>query len=142
MESGNRSPKKILVVDDDDMHCDILQTALRMAGFKPDCASNGQEALEKVKTATPDLIVMDLQMPVMSGYEAIRQLKATGHGSIPVIVLSAHAHYTPSAEETASFSESNVCDFIDKPVVIKNLIKRIGEILNIGNTLPAPPGPQ
>jgi CheY-like chemotaxis protein len=72
---------------------------------------------------------MDIVMPVMSGFEAIRKLKATGYGAIPVIVISAHAHYTPSKEDAEAYSAPNVCDFIHKPIIIKRLVERVHQIL-------------
>jgi CheY-like chemotaxis protein len=134
--------KRILVVDDDDMHCEILGIALRHDGFQVEQAGNGQEALDRVKVSRPDLITMDIAMPVMNGFEAIRQLKAIGFGAIPVIVISAHAHYTPSKEDEAACAEPNVCDFINKPIIIKRLLERVHQILKTQSPQAPPPAAQ
>ncbi len=129
MELASSNTKRILIVDDDEMHCDILELAFRKAGFKVERAGDGKEAIDKVAVAPPDLITMDIVMPVMNGFEAIRQLNKAGFGTIPVIVISAHSHYTPSKEDEGAYTQPNVCDFINKPVILKNLIERIHSIL-------------
>src|SRR5262245_10241427 len=101
--------KRILVVDDDETHCDILEMAFRHEGFVVDRANDGKEALAKVNATKPDLITMDLVMPVMNGFEAIRQLHEAGFGSIPVIVISAHEHYAPTQTDGAALKAPNVC---------------------------------
>jgi len=121
--------KKILVVDDDEMHNEILEVAFHREGFQVCRAGDGKEALTIATSEKPDLITMDIMMPVMNGSEAIRGLRENGLGAIPVIVISAHEYYTPSKEEGAIVGQPNVVDIIRKPVVIKRLVQRVHEIL-------------
>ena len=83
---------KLLLVEDDENNRDMLSRRLIRKGYEVAIAINGVDACEKVRTELPELILMDMQMPIMDGYEATRRLKAdpaTRH--IPLIGLSAHA---------------------------------------------------
>ena len=86
--------KRILLVEDEADLRLALSVRLRAAGFACDTASHGKEGLERVAVATPDLIIVDLLMPVMDGYEMVRRLKADSKtASIPVMVVTAlHEH--------------------------------------------------
>ncbi len=82
--------KKILFVDDEPMISKIMQTRLRANHFDVETASNGQEALDKAKSVQPDLILLDILMPVMDGYEVCRRLKSDPLTClIPVIMFTA-----------------------------------------------------
>ena len=82
----------ILVVDDNPMNIDLLLQFFEMKGYKTLTAGNGEEALESVAAERPDLIIMDMSMPILSGWEATRQLKANpATRAIPVLALTAHA---------------------------------------------------
>ncbi len=81
---------KILIVDDEPFNLDYLEQELEGSDFEVISARNGQEALEKVNIASPDLILLDIMMPVMDGYEVLRQLKADATTrDIPVVIISA-----------------------------------------------------
>ena len=129
MTGADPKSKKILVVDDDEMHNELLKIAFKREGFQVLSAGDGKQALEAAGAEKPDLITMDIMMPVMNGSEAIRALHSQGLGTIPVIVISAHEYYTPSKEEGAVVSLPNVIDIIRKPVVVKRLVQRVHEIL-------------
>ena len=82
--------KKILVVDDDVMLLDLLRIFLTEKGYEVVTAQDGIDAFEKLKTVTPDLIILDVMMPKMDGYSFVRELKKEpGFRSTPVIVLTA-----------------------------------------------------
>ena len=84
--------KKILAVDDEKHILRLVQINLEKAGYEVVTGSNGREALEKVRSEKPELIVMDVMMPEMDGFEALKQLKAAPETSdIPVIMLTAKA---------------------------------------------------
>ena len=68
-------PARILIVDDDPFNIDILEQRLETLGYETDKAANGREALEKVAARAPDLILLDVLMPVMNGLETCRHLK-------------------------------------------------------------------
>jgi two-component system cell cycle response regulator DivK len=90
--------KTILVVDDNDDIRDAYCHFLALEGFKVIVASNGQEAVEKALETRPDLILMDLALPVLGGLEATRRIKSdikTQH--IPVVLVTAHVRKGPSA---------------------------------------------
>src|SRR5574342_583571 len=83
---------KILIVDDEPFNVDYLEQELEDSDYRIMAAANGQEALEKVQAEPPDLILLDIMMPVMDGFEALSQLKANpATRDIPVIVISAHS---------------------------------------------------
>lgn len=82
----------ILVVDDNPMNIDLLLQFFEMKGYTTRTATNGEEALESVAAERPDLIIMDMSMPIMSGWETTKQLKADpATSAIPVLALTAHA---------------------------------------------------
>lgn len=84
--------KKILAVDDEKHIVRLVQINLTKEGYEVVTASNGREALEQVAAEQPDLIVMDVMMPEMDGFEALKRLKEdTATASIPVIMLTARA---------------------------------------------------
>ncbi len=84
--------KKILAVDDEKHILRLVQINLEKAGYEVVTGSNGREAIEKVRSEKPELIVMDVMMPEMDGFEALKQLKADPEtADIPVIMLTAKA---------------------------------------------------
>lgn len=85
-------PKKILAVDDERHIVRLVEVNLQRAGYEVVTAYDGREALEKVKSETPDLIVLDVMMPYMDGFEVLKNLKADpATAEIPVIMLTAKA---------------------------------------------------
>ena len=85
-------PKKILAVDDERHIVRLVEVNLQRAGYEVVTAYDGREALEKVKTETPDLVVLDVMMPYMDGFEVLKNLKADPvTAEIPVIMLTAKA---------------------------------------------------
>src|SRR5512141_964038 len=86
------TPKpKILIVDDEPFNVDYLEQELEELDYDTVSASNGQEALERVQIECPDLILLDIMMPVMDGFEVLSRLKAnTATRDLPVIVISAN----------------------------------------------------
>jgi phosphoserine phosphatase RsbU/P len=82
---------KILIVDDEPFNVDYLEQELEELGYRTVSACNGQDALQKVRTESPDLILLDIMMPVMDGFEVLSRLKANpGTRDLPVIVISAN----------------------------------------------------
>ena len=113
---------KILLVEDNEMNRDMLNRRLQRKGYDVIIAVNGIEAIEKVKTERPDLILMDLSLPEMDGWEATRILKADeSTNSIPLIVLTAHALKT---DREGAF-EVGCDDFDVKPIDFQRLISKI-----------------
>ena len=120
---------KILVVDDDEMNRDMLSRRLLRKGYEVALAVNGAEAIEKARAERPELILMDLSMPVLDGYEATRRLKAdTSTSRIPIIGLSAHA-MVGDREKALSAG----CDDYDtKPVELPRLLGKVESFLGAG----------
>ena len=116
----------ILVVEDQVDNRQILRDLLGNAGYDLVEAENGQEALAAVARQRPDLILMDIQLPVMDGYEATRRLKSDpGTKSIPIIVVTS---YALSGDETKARAAG--CDaYVTKPFSPRQLLAKVRELL-------------
>lgn len=122
---------KILVVDDEQDILELVRHTLNKEGFEVHIAVNGQQAIDKAKQILPDLILMDVMMPVMDGMEACRQLKedpTTNH--ISIIFLTARSE---EFAELAGF-EAGADDYVSKPIRGRVLLSRIKAILRRQNT--------
>jgi len=124
---ASRSTPKILLVEDNELNRDMLTRRLRKAGYEVAIALNGQEGVDQTSEETPDLILMDMSLPVMDGWEATRTLKGnpqTRH--IPVIALTAHA-MTSDREKAMAAG----CDEYDtKPIEWSRLLGKINSFLD------------
>lgn len=117
---------KILVVDDEAYILQILEFSLGAEGFDVITANNGEIAVEKALQNKPDLIVLDIMMPVLDGYETCRRLKREADTkNIPVILLTAKGR---EADKRLGF-EVGAADYIVKPFSPSRLISRIEEII-------------
>jgi CheY-like chemotaxis protein len=111
------SEKKILVVDDDPCVVEVLTTRLKLEGFEVCSAHNGEEAVAKAKNEKPLVIIMDVMMPIMSGYEAMQKIRHDpGTKNIPAIIFSEKAGMKDF------FADMPSVDFIHKPFDFKILI--------------------
>lgn len=118
--------KKVLVVDDEPGICDIVCLNLEIEGYQADCAESGEEALEKMKSEPPDLVILDIMMPEVDGWELLSHMKADPSISdIPVILLSA------KSEEISKLLgfQLGAEDYVTKPFSVKELLARIGIVL-------------
>jgi len=124
-----RIPKampKILLVEDNEMNRDMLSRRLRRKGYVVAMALDGQSAVEMSRTEASDLILMDIGLPVLDGWEATRRLKAdsaTRH--IPIIALTAHAM---SSDREKAF-EAGCDDYETKPIELPLLLAKIEGLL-------------
>jgi two-component system alkaline phosphatase synthesis response regulator PhoP len=117
---------KILVVDDEVYILHILDFSLGAEGFEVITANNGELAIEKAKQEKPDLIVLDIMMPVLDGYETCRRLKREAETkNIPVVLLTAKGR---DVDKRLGY-EVGAVDYIVKPFSPNRLIERIQEIL-------------
>lgn len=114
--------KKILVVEDNEDTREILLYRIKsMGNFEVSLAANGKEALELATQSKPDLIIMDLKMPVMNGWEATKALRQTNWGKdLPVIALTAQA--MEKDEEKAL--NAGCDDYIPKPIMDYTILKK------------------
>ena len=114
--------KKILLVEDNELNMDMLSRRLEGKGYRIIKASNGFEAIDKAGSEQPDLILMDLSLPEIDGYEATQRLKADIRtGRIPIIILTAHV--LKSDREKAY--KAGCDDFDVKPINFSSLIVKI-----------------
>lgn len=108
------SEKLILLVDDDESLLDLMEHVVKNEGFRTDRAEDGPEALRKASALNPDLLLLDMMLPGLGGYEVLRQLQAAGHGDIPIIIVTGR-QMDPKGIELIR-QESNVKEFLEKPV--------------------------
>ena len=119
---------RILVVDDKEENLKVAVNLLRLVGFETNEAVNGEEALLKFEQWNPDLILMDLRMPVMDGYEATRRIKSTDKGKqTPIVALSASMF----EEENKKRESLGLQGYIRKPYTENELFGTIGKVLGI-----------
>jgi two-component system cell cycle response regulator DivK len=120
--------KKILVVEDQADLRRILTLALKSAGLGVVEATNGVEAVARAKADGPDLILMDIQLPIIDGYEAMRQIRATeteGTSKVPIIAISSFA-----MKGDAEKARAAGCDaYVTKPYSPMQLMKLVREML-------------
>ena len=118
--------KKILLVEDNEMNRDMLSRRLQRKDFEVVMAVNGQEGVQMASSESPDLVLMDLSLPVMDGWEAIRRLKNDpATATLPIIALTAHA----MAGDEARAREAGCDDYDTKPVNFKRLMGKIESFL-------------
>jgi len=116
----------ILLVEDNELNRDMLSRRLSRKGFQVQFALDGQEAVEKAKTLMPDLVLMDIGLPVLDGYDATRAIKSDDSTkSIPVIALTAHA----MAEDRKQCLDAGCNDFDTKPIDLPRLLGKIHALL-------------
>lgn len=96
---GQNGAKTVLVVEDDPANSEMMALVLDAEGFHVVVAQNGSEALELMERQMPDLVVLDLRMPVMDGWEFARQCRARHGGGVPIIVCTAFASQVVARDE-------------------------------------------
>ena len=122
---------RILVVDDEIYIVHILDFSLGMEGYEVLTALDGEQALEKARAEKPDLIVLDIMMPKLDGYETCKRLKADADTKdVPVILLSAKGR---NVDQKVGF-EVGADDYITKPFSPRKLVERINAILGHGTS--------
>lgn len=120
------SRARILLVEDNELNYDMLSRRLRRRGFEVEIATDGAAGLAMARSSSPDLILMDMSLPVMDGWEATRQLKADPElASIPVIALTAHA----LAEDRQKALDAGCDEYDSKPVELRRLLRKIQSFL-------------
>ncbi len=123
---------KILLVEDNEMNRDMLSRRLERKGYEVVIAVDGQKAIDLAASVKPDLILMDMSLPIIDGWEATRRLKADALTKpIPIIALTAHA--MPEDERRAR--EAGCNDYDTKPIELPRLLEKIAALL--GSASPA-----
>src|ERR1700731_4729108 len=117
---------KILLIEDNEANRDALSRPLKRRGYEVVMAVDGQEGIAMARSEAPALILMDMSLPVLDGWEATRQLKADPQtGSIPVIALTAHA----MAGDRAKAIEAGCAHYDTKPAEFPRLLAKIQALL-------------
>ncbi len=117
---------KILLVEDNEMNRDMLSRRLERRGYEVIVAVDGAEGVARARAEAPDLVLMDMSLPVLDGWEATRQLKAAPETkSIPVIALTAHA----MAGDREKALDAGCDDFDTKPIDLPRLLGKLEGLL-------------
>ena len=120
---------KVLVVEDNEMNRDMLSRRLQRRGYDVVMSVDGEDGVSKARSESPDIILMDISLPVLDGWEATRRLKASGDTrDIPVIALTAHA----MAGDREKALGAGCDDFDTKPVELPRLLAKIEALLTKG----------
>jgi len=123
--------KKVLLVEDNDMNRDMLSRRLLKKGYSVVMAMDGEEAVRAAAAELPDLILMDMSLPLIDGWEATRRIRAAPATSgIPVIALTAHA----MAGEREKALEAGCNEYDTKPVEFPRLLGKIEMLLEVSAT--------
>jgi CheY-like chemotaxis protein len=122
-----RQLAKILLVEDNEMNRDMLSRRLKRLGHEVVIAVDGQQGVDMAGSESPDIILMDMSLPVIDGWDATRRVKANeATRGIPVIALTAHA----MAGDREKAIEAGCEDYDTKPVEITRLVGKIDALLN------------
>jgi len=125
------SGHRILVVEDNSLNLKLVRDVLIASGFEVVAAGSGEEAVRLAEGQSPDLVLMDLQLPGIDGYEALRLLRQNpGLGEVPVIAVTAFA----MKEDRERTSREGFDGYIAKPISVPALTSQIGEFLSRGRT--------
>ena len=118
--------KKILLVEDNEMNRDMLSRRLVRNGFEVAIATDGEQGIAMAQSERPDLILMDMSLPVIDGWEATRRVRASGMTSgIPIIALTAHA----MSGDREKAIEAGCDDYDTKPIEMPRLLEKINALL-------------
>lgn len=125
---------KILLVEDNEMNRDMLSRRLEKRGHTVAIAVDGAAGLAKARSERPDIVLMDMSLPIIDGWEATRQLKAdAATAAIPVIALTAHAMTSDRDKALAAGCD----DFDTKPVELPRLLGKIDVLLSKSGPTPS-----
>lgn len=119
----------VLVVDDEPAVNDLICDALRLAGFRTHSAGDGFLALQFLRTTTPDLVILDINMPRIDGFETLERMRAAGDQT-PVIILTARQE----RDDARTGFEHGADDFVHKPFSIEELVWRVRAVLRRTST--------
>jgi len=118
---------RILLVEDNEMNRDMLSRRLARKGFEVVIAEDGQKGVDMTQSENPDLVLMDMSLPVVDGWEATRRLKASEETKhIPIIALTAHA----MAGDREKTLKAGCDDYDTKPIELPRLLEKINALLN------------
>ena len=116
--------QRILVADDDEAICDTVEDALLLAGYETLRANNGQEAVDSVRNQRPDLLIVDVNMPKMNGFDVVKKLRSLNI-AVPVIFLTARH----DREDVVLGLKTGADDYVKKPFGLEELLLRVSAVL-------------
>ena len=116
---------KLLLVEDNEMNRDMLSRRLQRQGYLVVCATDGEQAVNMAASESPALILMDMSLPVLDGWEATKRIKAS-QPTLPIIALTAHA----MEGDERKARESGCDDYDTKPIELPRLIGKIQKLLH------------
>jgi two-component system cell cycle response regulator DivK len=123
---ANETMRRILLVEDNEMNRDMLSRRLARRGFAILLASDGLEGLQMARAEHPDLVLLDMDLPILDGWEAARRLKAAQDTrSIPIIALTAHA----MSGDRERALEAGCDDYETKPIELDRLLSKMANLL-------------
>ena len=120
----NASNKTVLIVDDEPDTLELIKLILESAGFKTVSAASGIEALREVDVSKPDLVLLDIMMPDMDGWEVFRKIKEK-NSTLPIAILTAKAQ---NFDRLLGLHVLKADDYIIKPFVKNELINKVGKL--------------
>lgn len=121
------SNKTVLVVDDDASIRELLEFLIKKEGFKVESARDGEEALRKSRQLSPDIILLDLMLPKLGGFEILRELQSDATAGIPIVIIT--GRFTDRSTSDMMRQEPNVIEFMEKPLKTQVLIATLHKIL-------------
>lgn len=117
---------RVLLVEDNEMNRDMLSRRLRKKGFEVDMALDGAQGVEMARSGAYDIVLMDMSLPVIDGWEATRQLRAVPETrDVPIIALTAHA----MSGDRDRAMDAGCSDYDTKPVEIERLLQKMAALL-------------
>ena len=126
IEKGEGEMPRILLVEDNEMNRDMLSRRLQRRGFEVEMAVDGREGVDMAQNGEYDLILMDMSLPEIDGWEATRRLRASpGTEKIPIIALTAHA----MAGDREEAIEAGCDEYDTKPIELPRLLSKIEALL-------------
>ena len=120
-----RHTKRILLVDNDEMMLDLLKISLKNSGYKLLAANDGQQAMQAVQEQLPDLIILELMLPVIDGLRFLRWLRNEQQSALPVMVLTALDR--PGVYDTVT--SLGVAELVYKPIGRRELLRRVKKLM-------------
>jgi len=124
MKRNGETPK-VLVIDDDDELADVIRQVLRDAGYSVATVRHGAAALELVRHTSPDLILLDLSMPIMDGWSFVAQYRRTGKADARIVLLTGNSHAPEIAERL------NADGYVSKPFDLADLMAIVQRELSL-----------
>ena len=120
--------KKILIVDDDDTLAQSTSEILERVGYQTDIASNGEEALEKFRADLPDLVILDVAMPGMNGFDVAAEMRKIEpeENRTKIVILTAYSQ----SFLLYSQMEARINSYLTKPLMLSELVEHVGRLLS------------